>query len=164
MNRNVLCVVLGLSALMVVVGGATAIYHAATGRNHSAPPTSTPEVEVVVNDAHGSSDSLTGQGFGYYAVNNVPVMKLSVDQFVASQLTAQGVNVPIPSFLLGADSTGGGGRNMFYNGKNGGNCMSTIGSPTSAFTTAFGGALPMGMSTDSLLKRTARDGHAFVAY
>ena len=32
------------------------------------------------NDNHGSSDSLTGQGFGYYAVKNVPVIKTSVDQ------------------------------------------------------------------------------------
>ena len=37
------------------------------------------------NDGHGASDSLTGQGFGYYAVNNVPVIKTSVDQFVAQE-------------------------------------------------------------------------------
>jgi len=102
-----------------------------------------------VSDGHGAPDGLTG--LGYAQTGQVPIV--SVDQFVAGQLTAQGVNVPIPSLLLGADSTGGGGRNMFYNGKNGGNCMSTIGSPMSAFTTAFGGALPAGMTTNTLLKR-----------
>ena len=30
------------------------------------------------NDNHGSSDSLTGQGFGYYAVNNVPVVSSKI--------------------------------------------------------------------------------------
>ncbi|HEY4184946.1 MAG TPA: DUF1552 domain-containing protein, partial [Polyangia bacterium] len=102
-----------------------------------------------VGDGHGSPDGLTGLGYGQ--VGQVPI--ISVDQFIAGALTASGINTPIPSFLLGADSTASGGKNMFYNGKNGSNCMSTIGSPMSAFTTAFGGALPTGMTTDSLLKR-----------
>ena len=46
------------------------------------------------NDDHGSSDSLTGQGFGYYAVNNVPVIKTSVDQFVAKQAGRRGDQPP----------------------------------------------------------------------
>jgi len=104
-----------------------------------------------IGDGHGAPDGLSG--LGYAQTGQVPIV--SVDQFVATSLAAQGVNVPIPSFLLGADSTGGGGRNMFYNGKNGSNCLSTIGSPMSAFTTAFGGALPTGMSMDGLMKRRA---------
>ena len=100
-------------------------------------------------DGHGAPDGLTG--LGYAQTGQVPIV--SVDQFVAGALTASGVKVPIPSFLLGADSTASGGKNMFYNGKNGSNCMSTIGSPMSAFTTAFGGALPTGTSMDSLMKR-----------
>jgi hypothetical protein len=100
-------------------------------------------------DGHGAPDGLTGLGYGQ--VGQVPV--ISVDQFIAAGLTAAGVNVPIPSLLLGADTTALGGKNMFYNGKNGGNCMSTIGSPMSAFTTAFGGALPSGMTMDVVMKR-----------
>ena len=37
------------------------------------------------NDGHGASDSLTGQGFGYYGQG---VIKISVDQFVAKKLVA----------------------------------------------------------------------------
>jgi hypothetical protein len=102
-----------------------------------------------VADGHGAPDGLTG--LGYAQTGQVPI--ISVDQFIASGLASAGVKTPIPAFLLGADSTAGGGRNMFYNGKNGGNCMSTIGSPMSAFTTAFGGALPTGMTADGLMKR-----------
>ena len=51
------------------------------------------------NDGHGASDSLTGQGFGYYGQG---VIKMSVDQFVAKKLVAGGINRPISSLLLGA--------------------------------------------------------------
>ncbi|HTB61009.1 MAG TPA: DUF1552 domain-containing protein [Polyangia bacterium] len=105
-----------------------------------------------VNDAHGSSDSLTGQGFGYYAVNNVPVIKISVDQFVAKNLVAAGINRPIASLLLGANTNENGGLSQFYGGSNGGN-LPTIGSPLSAFNTVFGTALPTGTSASSLLAR-----------
>jgi hypothetical protein len=105
-----------------------------------------------VNDAHGSSDSLTGQGFGYYAVNNVPVIKTSVDQFVAKNLVAAGINRPIASLLLGANANENGGLSQFYGGSNGGN-LPTIGSPLSAFNTVFGTALPTGTSASSLLTR-----------
>jgi len=105
-----------------------------------------------VNDAHGSSDSLTGQGFGYYAVNNVPVIKISVDQFVAKNLVAAGINRPIASLLLGANTNENGGLSQFYGGSNGGN-LPTIGSPLSAFNTVFGSALPTGTSASSLLAR-----------
>ena len=61
---------------------------------------------------------------------------------------------PIASLLLGAETTSGGGTSMFYGGnKNGGNQLPTIGSPSSAYSTVFGGALPTGMSADTLLKR-----------
>src|SRR5450755_3547397 len=105
-----------------------------------------------VNDAHGSSDSLTGQGFGYYAVNNVPVIKTSVDQFVAKNLVAAGINRPIASLLLGANANENGGLSQFYGGSNGGN-LPTIGSPLSAFNTVFGTALPTGTSASALLTR-----------
>jgi hypothetical protein len=106
-----------------------------------------------VNDAHGSSDSLTGQGFSYYQpVNGVPVVKISVDQFIANQLVASGINRPIGSLLLGANCNENGGLSQFYGGANGGN-LPTIGSPLSAFNTVFGTALPTGTSASSLLAR-----------
>jgi Protein of unknown function (DUF1552) len=98
------------------------------------------------NDGHGSPDSLTGLGFGYYAVNNVPVAKISVDQFVAQNLIAQGVNRPIASLLLGANTNVSGGDTQFYGGANGLN-LPTIGSPLSAYNTVFGSAMPAGSSS-----------------
>jgi hypothetical protein len=101
------------------------------------------------NDGHGSSDSLTGQGFGYYGQG---VVKISVDQFVAKKLVAAGINRPIASLLLGANTSDNAGISQFYGGANGGN-LPTIGSPLSAFNTVFGSALPSGMSASSLLTR-----------
>jgi hypothetical protein len=88
------------------------------------------------SDGHGSSDSLTGQGFGYYGQG---VVKISVDQFIANQLVKQGVNRPISSLLLGASTNSSSGVTQFYGGANGGN-LPTIGSPLSAYTTVFGSA------------------------
>jgi hypothetical protein len=105
-----------------------------------------------VNDNHGSSDSLTGQGNGYYAVNNVPVIKNSVDQFVAKHLVSAGINRPISSLLLGANANESGGLSQFYGGSNGGN-LPTISSPLSAFNTVFGTAVPTGTTASSLLTR-----------
>jgi len=102
-----------------------------------------------INDNHGSSDSLTGQGFGYYGQG---VIKTSVDQFIASKLVASGINRPIGSLLLGANANENGGSSQFYGGATGGN-LPTTSSPLSAFTTVFGSALPAGMSTSSLLAR-----------
>jgi len=102
-----------------------------------------------VNDGHGASDSLTGQGFGYYGQG---VVKISVDQFIANKLAAAGVNRPISSLLLGADTSDNGGQSQFYGGANGGN-LPTIGSPLSAFNTVFGAALPTGTSASALLAR-----------
>jgi hypothetical protein len=101
------------------------------------------------NDGHGASDSLTGQGFGYYGQG---VVKISVDQFIAKKLVAGGINRPIASLLLGANTSDNGGISQFYGGANGGN-LPTIGSPLSAYNTVFGAALPTGMSASSLLTR-----------
>ena len=101
------------------------------------------------NDGHGASDSLTGQGFGYYGQG---VIKMSVDQFVAKKLVAGGINRPISSLLLGGNTSDSGGISQFYGGATGGN-LPTIGSPLSAFNTVFGGALPSGTSASALLTR-----------
>jgi hypothetical protein len=102
------------------------------------------------SDGHGAPDGITGMGYGYYNGQ----LKISVDQFVANQLVASGVNRPIASLLLGGGTNLNGGTTMFYGGSsNGGNMLSTIGSPLSAYTTVFGGALPMGQSADGLLAR-----------
>src|SRR6187402_593160 len=58
-------------------------------------------------DGHGSPAGLTGQGFGYYAVNNVQVPAVSVDQFVAEKLVKAGINRPLSSLVLGADTASG---------------------------------------------------------
>ncbi len=58
-------------------------------------------------DGHGSPAGLTGQGNGYYAVNNVQQLAISVDQFVADKLKKAGVNRPIASLVLGSDTAGG---------------------------------------------------------
>jgi hypothetical protein len=102
------------------------------------------------SDGHGAPDGLTGMGNGYYNGQ----LKLSVDQFVANQLVASGINRPIASLLLGGATNLNGGYTLFYGGSaNGGNMLPTIGSPLSAYKTVFGGALPTGMSADSLLAR-----------
>lgn len=101
-------------------------------------------------DGHGSPDGLSG--LGYAQTGQIPI--ISVDQFVANALVSSGVNTPIPSLLLGADTTASGGKTMFYGGsKNGSGNLTTIGSPMSAFTTVFGGALPTGTSMNTLLAR-----------
>ena len=102
------------------------------------------------NDGHGASDGLTGQGFGYYAVNNVPIVKISVDQFVAKNMVAQGINRPIASLLLGANCNENGGLSQFYGGANGLN-LPTIGSPLSAYNTVFGSAMPAGATSAQML-------------
>src|SRR3954470_1410365 len=59
------------------------------------------------SDGHGSPAGLTGQGFGYCALNNVPQPAISVDQFVVDKLVKAGVNRPLGSLVLGADTAGG---------------------------------------------------------
>jgi hypothetical protein len=86
------------------------------------------------SDGHGSPAGLTGQGFGYYAVNNVPQPAISVDQFVVDKLVKAGVNRPLGSLVLGADTAGG--VTLSYRA---GKPVAPIASPASAFSTAFGG-------------------------
>ena len=100
------------------------------------------------NNGHGASDSLTGQGFGYYGQG---VIKISVDQFIAKKATGASGR-PIASLLLGANTSDNAGISQFYGGANGGN-LPTIGSPLSAFNTVFGGMLPTGTSASALLAR-----------
>jgi hypothetical protein len=92
-------------------------------------------------DGHGSPAGLTGQGNGYYAVNNVQQLAISVDQFVADALKKSGVNRPLSSLVLGAD-TASGVTLSFRAGK----VVAPIASPASAFSTAFG-AVSTGTST-----------------
>jgi hypothetical protein len=107
-------------------------------------------------DGHGSPAGLTGQGFGYYALNNVPQPAISVDQFVADKLVKAGVNRPLASLVLGADTSGG--VTLSYRA---GKAVAPIASPASAFSTAFGavgsvgGAMTGGSAatSDALLKR-----------
>ncbi len=108
-------------------------------------------------DGHGSPAGLTGQGNGYYAVNNVPVPAISVDQFIADKLAKGGIKRPLASLVLGADTAGG--VTLSYKG---GKAVAPIASPSSAFSTAFsgiGGGTPAPMpgtpapSPDAALKR-----------
>jgi len=85
-------------------------------------------------DGHGSPAGLTGQGNGYYAVNNVQVPAISVDQFVADKLAKGGIKRPLASLVLGADTAGG--VTLSYRG---GKAVAPIASPASAFSTAFSG-------------------------
>jgi Protein of unknown function (DUF1552) len=104
---------------------------------------------INVNGGHGSPDGLTGLDNGYYQGQ----LKVSVETYIASKVAAASSR-PIASLLLGAETTAGGGTSMFYGGdKNGGNQLPTIGSPASAYSTVFGGALPTGMTADTLFKR-----------
>lgn len=92
-------------------------------------------------DGHGSPEGLTGQGNGYYAVNNVQQLAISVDQFLADALKKSGVNRPLASLVLGADTAGG--VTLSYRA---GKAVAPIASPASAFSTAFG-AVATGGST-----------------
>jgi hypothetical protein len=96
-------------------------------------------------DGHGAPDGLTGMGY-----SNAGGKAVSVDQFIADKLIAGGTTRPIPSLLLGADTSASGGRTMLYRA---GNNLPTIGSPMSAYSTIFGGAMPAGTSADLLLRR-----------
>lgn len=105
---------------------------------------------INVNGGHGDPGGLTGLDHGYYNGQ----LKVSIDQFVATKLVASGINRPISSLLLGAETNVGGSHSMFYGGsKNGGNPVPTIASPSSAFTTVFGSSVPTGTTVDALLRR-----------
>jgi hypothetical protein len=96
-------------------------------------------------DNHGSPDALTGLGF---AASGRPDL-ISVDQFIADQLVAAGVEASVPSLLLGADATASGGKTMFNRGNN----LPTISSPLSAFKAVFGNAMTAGAPPTELLLR-----------
>ena len=93
-------------------------------------------------DGHGSPAGLTGQGNGYYAVNNVQQLAVSVDQFVADKLVKAGIKRPLSSLVLGAD-TATGVTLSFRAGK----VVAPIASPASAFSTAFGTVSSGGSTT-----------------
>ncbi|MET0791059.1 MAG: DUF1552 domain-containing protein [Polyangiaceae bacterium] len=110
-------------------------------------------------EGHGSAQGITGQGNGYYAINNVPQLKISVDQFVADMLVKSGVKRPLSSLVLGADTAASGSVTMSYRA---GNSVTPISSPASAFSTAFSGVSSGGgtmtgsggtMTVDAALKR-----------
>src|SRR6478736_153387 len=93
-------------------------------------------------DGHGSPEGLTGMGNGYYAVNNVQQLAISVDQFLADALKKAGVNRPLGSLVLGADTAGG--VTLSYRANK---AVAPIASPASAFSTAFGAVSTGGGST-----------------
>jgi hypothetical protein len=93
-------------------------------------------------DGHGSPQGLTGMGNGYYAVNNVQQLAISVDQFVADALKKSGVNRPLASLVLGADTAGG--VTLSYRANK---AVAPIASPASAFSTAFSGVSTGGSTT-----------------
>jgi hypothetical protein len=100
-------------------------------------------------DGHGSPNGITGMGSdagGYYYGGKV---FKSLDQFVADGLLAAGINRPIPSLLLGADTSVNSGMTLFWRGNN----LLPIASPMSAYSTVFGGVMPAGTSPQVLLKR-----------
>jgi hypothetical protein len=102
-------------------------------------------------DNHGSPDALSGLGFAY---SGQPAM-ISVDQFLGDSLMSQGINRPIATLLLGANTNSNGGRTMFNRQNN----LPTISSPLSAYNTIFGGVMASGTgvtsaaSTANLLRR-----------
>jgi hypothetical protein len=101
-------------------------------------------------DGHGSPEGLCARSNGYYPVNNVAQLRISADQSIADKLVAAGGNRPIPSLLLGADTSGG--QTMLW--KNDQNVL-PIASPSSAFTTVFGNMMPapVGTQPNALLNR-----------
>jgi hypothetical protein len=86
------------------------------------------------SENHGSPGGLTGLGFAQSGQGQM----LSVDQFIADKLAATGSKSAVPSLLLGAEATAGGGRTLFNRGNN----LSTIASPLAAFKAVFGNVAP----------------------
>lgn len=102
-------------------------------------------------DGHGSPEGLCARGNGYYPVNNVGQKKVSADEFIAQALIKAGITRPIPSLLLGADTSTSGAQTMLWKNDQ---AASIIASPSSAYSTAFGGAMPTGgTKPDALLAR-----------
>lgn len=101
-------------------------------------------------DGHGSPEGLCARGNGYYAVNNVAQKKVSADEFISQALIKAGITRPIPSLLLGADTSTSGAQTMLWKNDQ---AASIIASPSSAYATVFGGAMPTGTKPDALLAR-----------
>ena len=105
---------------------------------------------INVNENHGAPDGLTGLGHGYYEGQ----LKISVDQFIAKKLVAAGINRPISSLLLGAETNVSGSQtHVLRRQQERRQPAADDRLAASAFTTVFGGALPTGMTADALLKR-----------
>jgi len=81
-------------------------------------------------DNHGSPDGLSGLGFSASGQAQL----VSVDQFISDRLKAGGIKTAVPTLLLGAETTGGGGKTMFNRANN----LPTISSPLAAFKAVFG--------------------------
>jgi hypothetical protein len=92
-------------------------------------------------DNHGAPGGLTGLG---YAGQN----HLSVEQFIADGLRASGVATPIPSLLLGGVATEQ--QSTFWRG---GQRLTPIFSPQTAYETIFAGVSPGGAPSADLLRR-----------
>jgi hypothetical protein len=104
------------------------------------------------NDGHGSQDGLTGQTSNYTTDSTGKhIVTSSVDQYIA-KMTAAGFGRPIATLLLGANTNANNGNTQYYGGATGGN-LPTIGSPSSAYNTVFGTAMPSGTSAAALLAR-----------
>jgi hypothetical protein len=101
-------------------------------------------------DGHGSPEGLCARSNGYYAVNNVAQQKISADEFIAQGLIKAGVSRPIPSLLLGADTTAPGAQTMLWKADQ---PAAIIASPSSAYATVFGNVVPTGTKPDALLAR-----------
>ena len=103
-------------------------------------------------DGHGSPQGLCARDNGYYATNNVAQLKVSADEFISQGLIKGGISRPIPSLLLGADTTSG--QTMLWKNDQ---QASVIASPSSAFATAFGNTMTTtgggGTKPDALLAR-----------
>jgi hypothetical protein len=100
-------------------------------------------------NGHGAPDGITGMGNDYGGYYYGGKVFRSLDQFVADGLVKAGVNRPIPSLLLGAETSVPGGVTMFYRGTN----LLPIASPSSAYNTVFGNVVPTGTTPDTLLLR-----------
>ena len=141
--------------LFCTMGTAPSIWSPSGGENgFNLPPALAPlneiKSDVVLIDGLASANPGTGHGFPDALTGKSYIGRIiSVDQFAADGLRANGINRPVPVLLLGADARSG-GMSMFNRDQN----LFTITSPLAALNTAFGAANPpAGMSPDGLLKR-----------
>jgi hypothetical protein len=112
-------------------------------------PTSDP------GEGHASPEALTGRSNGDFNRSDSGLKPaISVEQFIADGLVAAGIKTPVPSLLLGANtSVGSSNITMFMRG---GSYLPTIGSPLSAFNTVYGTGISTSTPPDALLARQKR--------